>query len=288
MRSLKTIIALLSVSACVIAQTYLTGELSGTFPKAEYNITGNIHILPGKTLQFAPGSRLLFENYTGIIVRGTLLAQGTHEAPIFFTSFKDVVQKKKTKVVPAPFDWNGITVAEGMATVQLGHAYVRYSTFGIDIKSDSSHVVLDSVLFSNNGYRNLARNDRFIETADSALASYTWQLHATPSSTTAVTAEPASKALSLKPDVSRGRSPAKTDSWKFPVRISCGVLAAGGLAFGIFETMDAASNFDKYNTVPTAEKEGYKDKSIVAFNLQWVGYGLAFVALSGLTLTFVF
>ena len=95
----------LSVSPRVAASpTYLTGELNGNLSGRNYVVTGNIYVLPHDTLSIAPGSRIRFESFTVIVVRGAFLCNGTAREPVLLTSVRDSLEGKP----PQPFDWNGV------------------------------------------------------------------------------------------------------------------------------------------------------------------------------------
>jgi hypothetical protein len=158
----------------ISAQPYLTGELKGLYHKDNYTITGNIYVNPGDTLVFEEGSRLSFEPFTGIIVRGTFIAEGTKNKPIVFTSTKDQWPMSGSVTTLSSFDWNGIKVADSNSVLRLSYSMLSYGTMGIDIKYTASDVVLHDVVFHRNGYMNLIRDNKFIDARDDVEYTFGW------------------------------------------------------------------------------------------------------------------
>jgi hypothetical protein len=158
----------------ISAQPYLTGELKGLYHKDNYTITGNIYVNPGDTLVFEEGSRLQFEPFTGIIVRGTFIAEGTKNKPIVFTSTKDQWPMSGSVTTLSSFDWNGIKVADSNSVLRLSYSMLSYGTMGIDIKYTASDVVLHDIVFHRNGYMNLIRDNKFVDARDDVEYTFGW------------------------------------------------------------------------------------------------------------------
>ena len=158
----------------LLAQPYLTGELKGLYHKDNYTITGNIYVNPGDTLVFEEGSRLQFEPFTGIIVRGTFIAEGTKNKPIVFTSTKDQWPMSGSVTTLSSFDWNGIKVADSNSVLRLSYSMLSYGTMGIDIKYTASDVVLHDIVFHRNGYMNLIRDNKFVDARDDVEYTFGW------------------------------------------------------------------------------------------------------------------
>jgi len=130
--------------------TFLTGPISGTLKieASPYIISsfcdingvcgpnGGINILVGKWLIIEPGAVLEFEN-GGLSVDGTLLAEGTEEKPIVFTSIYDSdfggvgVDEKNIWHY-----WRGINFNEQSSGSVLNHIKVKY-TANVDYESRS-------------------------------------------------------------------------------------------------------------------------------------------------------
>jgi len=114
------------------AQTVVPGAtISGTqtwsAAGSPYLITGNVSITSTGTLNLDPGVILKFSG-TGIIVEGTLNANGIGTAPVAFTSYRDDALGGNTdgdNGPPAPGDWYSVLV-EGGGTANLTYTTVRY------------------------------------------------------------------------------------------------------------------------------------------------------------------
>ncbi|RLC71317.1 MAG: hypothetical protein DRJ03_30330 [Chloroflexi bacterium] len=63
-----------------------------------YRATGNILVSPGVTLTIEPGTVAKFESGKALVIRGTLIADGTPDQQILFTS---------ASTLPSPGDWGG-------------------------------------------------------------------------------------------------------------------------------------------------------------------------------------
>lgn len=166
---LLVLVAGMSVSA--FGQRYLTGELSGIYPADEYVVTGNIHVLPRTTLRFEPGSTLRFENFTGMIVRGELICNGTILRPILFTSSRD---NPASKIMPEAFDWNGIKISAEAMNISLAFCTISYSTYGLEIESKNTPVILEEVTFYRNGSASLTREREMVHVNEKVAVTFRW------------------------------------------------------------------------------------------------------------------
>ncbi len=96
---------------------------TGNPPDTVYNIISNINILTGVTLTIQPRVKIKSSGF-GILVYGRLIAIGTNDSLITFTS---------ARPSPAPGDWQGIGRADTTAdSTILDHCIIRYARYGID------------------------------------------------------------------------------------------------------------------------------------------------------------
>ncbi|MFP4365176.1 MAG: hypothetical protein ACLFR1_15040 [Spirochaetia bacterium] len=102
------------------------------------------------TLKISQGTELLFSAFTGITVQkgGVLIANGTKDKPIYFTSLQD------TAGSASAFDWNGIEIKKD-ASADLSYCFIAFSTSGISA-ADSTGLNLEECIFSTNGQWNLS------------------------------------------------------------------------------------------------------------------------------------
>ncbi len=154
MNLFKLFLSIVAITASSsIAQmnfTELSGELSGTLTADKrYLVVGEIYIPPGSSVSIEAGTVILFSEFTGLHVQGTLYARGTETLPIIFSSKNDSSIIDSTTVPPAPFDWNGIDIYESAVGSELFYCAVRYSVYGI--RSQTDYCKINSSIFSYNG-----------------------------------------------------------------------------------------------------------------------------------------
>jgi len=116
-----------------------------------YDVTGNISVLNGVTLTIEPGTTIQFANNTSLTVQGVLLAMGTANNPITFTS---------SNGSPLPGDWLGILFVDEApdAIVNLSynyisgsiiqHSIIEYAQDGINLRNSIPYI--DSNMIRNN------------------------------------------------------------------------------------------------------------------------------------------
>lgn len=133
----------------------LAGDLPELVSAADgpYIVTANIVVPPGKTVTLEPGTFLLFRNFTGIQVHGTLIAVGTKEQPIAFTSEHDQRHGSLSRTAPAPYDWDGITVTENSVGTTFEFCRIGYSLYGINALTD--YFTIRNCVFRKNGKSHL-------------------------------------------------------------------------------------------------------------------------------------
>jgi hypothetical protein len=115
----KMILSILCVITplLIISQTPIpAGPVSGTWDLtgSPYMINGEIYIEDASTLTIEPGVEVKFTGWFKFIVNGSLLAEGTENANISFTSSSLGV------------NWRGIQILEADKTIILDHCIVEY------------------------------------------------------------------------------------------------------------------------------------------------------------------
>ena len=123
------------------------GEMTSASPKTfhwddtdiVYVVDGYVTVGERVTLDIAPGMIIKFAPNRLIGVKGQLLADGTADQPIIFTSLKDDAAGGDTNgdranSVPEPGDWGSITFHDNNRHVDsvIQHAVVRYGGFHQD------------------------------------------------------------------------------------------------------------------------------------------------------------
>ena len=110
-------------------QTEICGAITDThwtLSGSPYVITCNASLNSG-TLLIDPGVSVRFQSGTRMDVSATLLAEGTKDTPIVFTS---------NKSTPARGDWSGLYFRAGSSNSVLRHVIVEYGT-GISVQNAS-------------------------------------------------------------------------------------------------------------------------------------------------------
>jgi hypothetical protein len=129
--------------------------LIGTLPSLircndrPYIVTSNIEVPPDRTVTIEPGTVLLFRNFSGLHVRGRLIARGTPEKPIVFTSEFDRQYNPSSTRNANPFDWDGIYMTLNSLGTQFTHVVIAYSVYCIT--SESKFIRLDPLTVIDNG-----------------------------------------------------------------------------------------------------------------------------------------
>jgi len=126
------------------AQTVITGgNVSDKWTKAEspYQVNGNITVAQGTTLEIEPGVMVAFANDAGLTINGQLLAEGTKDDNIVFT----------TQVTGG--NWGGLTFSaagenESVVTYTSIKYVSRYTYGGVYITTGT--VTLSNNTISNN------------------------------------------------------------------------------------------------------------------------------------------
>jgi hypothetical protein len=116
-------------------------------------VVGDIEVPVGRTVTVEAGSVFLFKNFTGLHVQGKLVAQGTKEQPVIFTSENDRARNPATQLYPNPYDWNGVYLHPDATGTIMSYCTVCYSVYGI--VSETKFIRLDRVTFLQNGKSNL-------------------------------------------------------------------------------------------------------------------------------------
>jgi hypothetical protein len=260
------------------AEISFTGEQDGYFESGQYIATGTITVKRGKTLTFAPGSVVRFKQFAGIIVEGTLKCVGRESQPVIFTSDNNRLKDGDVQYkIPAPFDWNGIQVADSLASLDLENVRITYSTYGLDIKSSAAQVRLKGVVFAENGRGGITIDDKQLGVIDNEEFSFVQPPVDSAATPRKVSAKPLAQP-----------KPHKPMDWRFPVRLSLGAIAIGGVAAGIYENIQIVKYQKAYDSDNTTNIKNDKKNASDAQKYRNFGYDIGIAAACGFTLTFFF
>ena len=160
---MKKIKLLLFTICCVVSfslfsQTLVSGGIyqntTWTSEGSPYLVTGSIVIFPEKTLTIEPGCEVIFEadysfntgNFQYLEIRGTLIALGTDDNKIKFTS---------TDTTDGFYNWQGISIKGSQGgSCQLDRIELHNSWYGIynDISEPGISYNFTNCRFKNNNY----------------------------------------------------------------------------------------------------------------------------------------
>lgn len=157
---MKTLLLLVSIiaSSAIIAQTSVSGGIynntTWNIAGSPYLVTGSIVVFPNRTLTIEPGVEVIVTadntfntgNFIYLEVRGSLIANGTSNAPIVFTS---------TDTTTGFYNWEGIRIKGSQGgTVQMNHFELHNTWYGIynDISQPGVSYVFDECYFRSNQY----------------------------------------------------------------------------------------------------------------------------------------
>jgi hypothetical protein len=157
---MKTLLLFFSIiaSSAVIAQTSVSGGIynntTWNLAGSPYLVTGSIVVFPNRTLTIEPGVEVIVTadntfntgNFIYLEVRGSLVANGTSNAPIVFTS---------TDTTTGFYNWEGIRIKGSQGgTVQMNHFELHNTWYGIynDISQPGVSYVFDECYFRSNQY----------------------------------------------------------------------------------------------------------------------------------------
>jgi hypothetical protein len=161
MRFSRFLTLLCVVSIPALSQTTLSGNIGGLTLEASgnpYLVTENLTIPEGKRLIIKQDCVILFKSFTGLIVNGALVVEGTLDKPVIFTSENDDRYNPQSTQLPNPFDWNGILISPQASNVKLSNFVLEYSVYGV--KSQKDEFIINNGTFSRNGQFHVTVGDQ--------------------------------------------------------------------------------------------------------------------------------
>lgn len=120
-----------------------------------------VRVEQGATLTIEPGTVLKFDEFSSLYVLGTLIAQGTSNDKIIFTSAKNDQYGGDTNndgelTFPQDGDWGGISFNTGTSNSILDHCIIEYvgadSTAVVSTVNQSSPTITNSTVRHYQGY----------------------------------------------------------------------------------------------------------------------------------------
>jgi hypothetical protein len=270
-----------------VSYTPLSGDLPQRVVRSQspYVVAGDIYVAAGDNVIIESGVVFLFNEFTGLHVQGTLLAQGLDRLPVVFTSVNDTLYNAHSSMNPAPYDWNGIDIYEdGMGSV-LEHCIVSYSVYGIDSKTE--YIRIDSTCFRRNGKRNFSilGEDRMIPSD----FPFSYKL------TKGVSVAKEKPAIPLSPP---SRPPQRSPAPRL-LRVSGVLLAVGGGALGAWRTREFQKSHKRLLAYNGGDERVLKEGSAAEYDNAYTertvdlvimssGYGAGLIGIVGFLISFSF
>ena len=260
--------------------------ISGPLPKTvlagdkPYLVASDIEVPFGKTITIEPGAIFLFQNFTGFQVQGQLIAEGTKEKPIVFTSEFDGRFNPDTSLIANPFDWNGIYIHKDAFGTRLRYCKINYSVYGI--ASDTRLIRIDPGLFYANGKAHLTVADSMHLVEDEK--PYTYVLTTRDAKREGVSIKMVDDPKSRRRNI---------------IRYTSAVFLAGGVVaaiYGYTRYNESRADFDELSSDDITNlnthtkkdwEEARRDKNL-DLSLTSVGAGASLLGAVGLVWTFTF
>ncbi len=259
--SVKNLIIVLFFTIVVHANTTDNARtftpLSGELPpllKAEnspYIVEADIYVSPGATVTIENGVVILFSNFTGLHIQGTLYVNGTRDKPIIFTSINDTLFNSDVSTNAAPYDWNGIDIYENAIGTNFKYCVLQYSVYGI--RSQTEHFHINNIRFLQNGKSNITIKGNAIDVSDAPF-SYNSNI-----SENKLVPSP----VSVSKNVTDTAIHKNKHMFRYLLRYSGAICALGGLAAAAFlsqEYFNAQDNYKNISQVNNHNMQNYTSK----------------------------
>ncbi len=216
-----------------------------------FKVIDNIVVPAGKTLKIKEGAILLFKPFTGLIVEGSLIVEGTLEKPVIFTTENDAKYNPVSTQAANAFDWNGILITPKAGSVKLSNFVLEYSVYGV--KSQKVEFIITNGTFSNNGQFHVTVNDAVKNVIDDMPFAY------------GKTPEENLDSEKMHTKTQKPAKPAATSgvhaSWRKPTGICLGVVGLSAIGAGGYFYYLSTNYASKYATATAqADMDDYRVK----------------------------
>lgn len=124
------LLATVSSSSTQVGGT-ISQDTTWTAANSPYVVTSSVTVDSGVKLVIEPGVVVKFDSQLSLTVKGTLVADGTPDSKIVFTSLKDDfyagdTNGDSTATVPASGDWSQISFSSSATNPVLDNCIVKY------------------------------------------------------------------------------------------------------------------------------------------------------------------
>jgi hypothetical protein len=232
----------------LFAESTLSGKIGDDMTIEEsgnpYFVTDNVTVPPGKTLTIGEGVILLFKPFTGLIVDGSLVVEGSLEKLVIFSSENDAEYNPATKQLANPFDWNGILINQKAGLVKLSNFILEYSVYGV--KSQKEEFIISNGTFTRNGQFHVTVKD----TIKSVVDDIPFNLGKVPEEKTNSGRKPARATKATNsPNISGSHA-----SWRKPMSIGLGAVGLAAIGLGGYFYYLSNNYASKYTAASTQEQ----------------------------------
>jgi hypothetical protein len=294
MKLLNVLLLLFLIYSNSEAIQYLTGEKSGDLDVGEYIVTGTIYVLQGQTFRIVPGTKIYFEQFSGIVVLGSLYCEGTIDSPVVLTSKRESPERGPDEK-PEAFDWNGIEASANAKLLSIVNTKIRNCTMGLNIKSTSTKIKLERVEFYNNGYTSISRDGKMVVVQPEVPFGITWNLNEDIPEERLVIRQGNEDNFTQKKSENKIRpKTANIDNKeksriKLAFRLGCSALGVGGATVFIVSSIMNSQYKEKYvSAKDPSDAERYENRFNKSRNGQITGGILTAVGVLGFGVTFFF
>jgi len=276
------IIAVIIMCCCVqgFSETFLSGDLKGTYHKDKYIVSRTITVSSGDTLIVEAGSELRFQPMTGIIVKGIFIVNGTMENAVLCASFKNLPIGNQSA---AQYGWSGIRVADTNAVLRLSYVLFCDAGTAIDLQCSARDIVFDHVVFHGNGFLNVLRQGKPIGLQDDAEYLYRGTGKAM------VPSGDSTASIGSNDENGRGSKPIFTLRWYVPVRVTLSCIALAGAGLWLSGNTNAQKYDQDYHAQKTAVGAvAMREKRDGMVAIQNIGMALCGIGAGFFSVTFLF
>lgn len=131
-------------------------------------IVGNTVTIRG-VVTIERGCVFLFQPFSGFVVEGKLIVNGSKDSMVIFTSINKKEYNPSSEVLPNPFDWNGILISNS-GCGEFRNFELEYSVYGI--RSSRQEVVIENGIFRSNGQYHFSIDGKLFPVIDKLSFSY--------------------------------------------------------------------------------------------------------------------
>lgn len=261
---------------------------SGNLQPGEYLIKSEIIVPQDSTLRIAAGTKLFFEQFTGIKVKGKLYCEGTVDSPITFTSIKDFGNREEKAEA---FDWNGVEISKESDSIFITNTIIKNSTYGVVIQDTVTRIKLENVEFTSIGDVTLSRKGEEIIIEDGKPFTMLWNIRSQEKginieikdsvNTAELNAQSETVNLIGKEEIKKNRF--------IITRISAASICLAGVSILIINSIDKNRIEKAYeNATDSYKRNELQEKFEKRSAGQTIGIVLGAIGVNGFAMTFFF